>query len=156
MCSDGKLEIGLDRAGFAEFFFHTQEQAGDWRGAGMREVDRAVDGDCSRVCSPSMPRSAHGAQRVSSFRGPKVLSNGRRPRLENMTCALNVFRLSWNACSTVRLEEAAPDWRSIILDIFSELLTAERPCFANRARSQNVIEPLGAMEISPPAKETVH
>jgi hypothetical protein len=48
MCSDGKLEIGSDRAGLAEFFFHTREQAGDWRGAGMREVDRAVDSDCSK------------------------------------------------------------------------------------------------------------
>ena len=47
MCSDGKLEIGLDRAGFAEFFFHTREQAGNWRGAGVREVQRAVDDDCS-------------------------------------------------------------------------------------------------------------
>ena len=39
---------GLDRAGFAEFFFHTREQAGDWRGAGVREVQRAVDTDCPK------------------------------------------------------------------------------------------------------------
>ena len=41
------LGIGLDRASFAEFFFYTREQAGDWRGAGVSEVQRAVDGDCS-------------------------------------------------------------------------------------------------------------
>jgi len=40
--------------------------------------------------------------------------------------------------------------------IFSVLLTAEMPLFAQRARSQNVIEPPGAMEISPPPKETMH
>jgi hypothetical protein len=39
------MDIGLDRAGFAEFFFHTREQALDWRRAGVREVQRAVDGD---------------------------------------------------------------------------------------------------------------
>jgi len=48
------------------------------------------------------------------------------------------------------------DWRSIILDIFSVLLTAERPSFANCASSQNVIEPPGAMEIAPPPMETMH
>jgi hypothetical protein len=85
------------------------------------------------VCSTSIPRSAHGAQRVSSFSGPKLLLNGRRPRSENMTCALNAFRLSCNACSTERFEETAVDWRSIILEIFSLLLTAERQSFANRA-----------------------
>jgi hypothetical protein len=31
------LGIGLDRAGFVEFFFHTREQAGDWRGAATIE-----------------------------------------------------------------------------------------------------------------------
>ena len=31
-------EIESDRAGFAEFFFQTREQARDWRGAGVREV----------------------------------------------------------------------------------------------------------------------
>jgi hypothetical protein len=56
----------------------------------------------------------------------------------------------------VRLEETAVDWRSIILHIFSVLLTAERPVFAKRARSRNVIEPPGAIEISPPPKETMH
>ncbi|HTF72147.1 MAG TPA: hypothetical protein VK638_56710 [Edaphobacter sp.] len=41
------MEIGLDRAGFVEFFFHTREQAGNWLGASVREVQRAVDGDRS-------------------------------------------------------------------------------------------------------------
>ena len=41
-------ELGLDRAGFAEFFFYTREHVGDWRGTGVREVQRAVDGDCSQ------------------------------------------------------------------------------------------------------------
>jgi hypothetical protein len=39
---------GSDRAGFVEFFRHTREQAGDWRGAGVSQVQRAVDGDCSK------------------------------------------------------------------------------------------------------------
>jgi hypothetical protein len=47
------MEIGLDRADFAEFFFHTREQARDWRGAGVREVQRAVEGDCSEGLAPS-------------------------------------------------------------------------------------------------------
>ena len=38
----------LDRAGFVEFFFHTREQAGYWRRAGVREVQRAVDRDRSK------------------------------------------------------------------------------------------------------------
>jgi hypothetical protein len=42
------LEIELDCAGFAEFFFHTRWQAGNWRGAGVRKVQRAVDTDCSK------------------------------------------------------------------------------------------------------------
>lgn len=42
------LEIKLDRAGFAEFFLDTREQARDWREAGVREVQRAVDGDRSK------------------------------------------------------------------------------------------------------------
>jgi hypothetical protein len=42
------LEIELDRAGFAQFFFDTRKQAGDWRGTGVREVQRAVDADCSK------------------------------------------------------------------------------------------------------------
>jgi len=37
----------LGWAGFAQFFFDTRKQAGDWRGTGVREVQRAVDGDCS-------------------------------------------------------------------------------------------------------------
>jgi hypothetical protein len=60
----------------------------------VREVQRAVDADCSKGLLSFDARRAHGAQRVSSFSGPKLLSNGRRPRLENMTCALNAFRLS--------------------------------------------------------------
>jgi hypothetical protein len=33
-----QLDVELDRAGFADFFFHTREQAGDWRGTGVCEV----------------------------------------------------------------------------------------------------------------------
>ena len=40
--------IGLDRAGFAEFFSYTREQAGDWHGAGVREMQQAVGCDCSK------------------------------------------------------------------------------------------------------------
>src|ERR1700716_1397358 len=42
------LQIGSEPAGFTEFFFHTREEAGNWRGTGVREVQRAVDGDCSK------------------------------------------------------------------------------------------------------------
>ncbi len=31
-----------------EFFLQTREQVGDWCGAGVREVQRAVDGNCSQ------------------------------------------------------------------------------------------------------------
>ncbi|HYZ75169.1 MAG TPA: hypothetical protein VE641_18970 [Chthoniobacterales bacterium] len=37
------LEIGLNGAVFAKFLFDTREQPWDWRGAGMREMQRAVD-----------------------------------------------------------------------------------------------------------------
>jgi hypothetical protein len=54
------------------------------------------------------------------------------------------------------LDETAADWRSIVLVKFSLLLTANKPSLANRAMSPNVIETLGAIEISPPPKETMH
>ena len=45
---DASFGNWLDRAGFVEFFFHTREQVGYWRRAGVREVQRAVDRDRSK------------------------------------------------------------------------------------------------------------
>lgn len=96
----------------------------DWHRAGVSEVQRGVYSAAPRVCSPSMPRNVTGAQRVSSFEDPNMLSQGRRSRLENITCALNTFRRG-DACSPMRLESTARDWRSIILDKFSVVLAPE-------------------------------
>ena len=76
----------------AKYRFHTREQTGI--AAGVSEVQRAVDGDCSERLPFDATECNRWPTGSLSFSGPNVLSNGTRPRLVNITQALNAFRLS--------------------------------------------------------------
>jgi len=69
-------EIRFDRAGFAEFFFYTREQPADWRGAGVREVQGAVNGDCYEGLL-----SFDATECTKVPRGSRVLGDRRRCRM---------------------------------------------------------------------------